>query len=83
MWDETVALENKVDLLEEKLREACHHLMWVWHQYGETHEGVLVHKDMGAGEDAGEFLQKLGYVECGGWQDKITEKGCKLMVEKF
>jgi len=83
MWDEINGLGKKVTRLEELLEEACHHLMWVLHQYGETKEGFLIHKDMGAGEDAGEFLEKFGYVECGGWEDTLTEKGKSLMLKEY
>lgn len=68
---------------DDKLKVAVHHLLWVCYQYGQTKEVegdvYLIHKDMAAGKDAGEWLQSLGYVECGGYMAKITKKGIELM----
>jgi hypothetical protein len=69
-----------------KLREACHHLLWVWYQFaGSTELGdkYLDCHCMGAPEGAGEFLDALGYVEYGDWYHRITQKGLDLMEEDY
>ena len=52
------------------LEKAIHHLLWVWLQYGsygqdsgnpEKKNVFLDHLCMVAGENASEFLEKLGY----------------------
>jgi hypothetical protein len=82
MWDESNNLENQ-------LREACHHLLWVWYQFGSNNGDVskkevkLDCHSMSAPEGAGDFLASLGYIEWGSWSHTITEKGYDLMNEEF
>ena len=66
------------------LEKACHHILWIWYQYGksyETDDGVLhlEHQCMQAGERACDFLQKHGYAEDEGWTARVTPAGEKLM----
>ena len=75
--------------LEFQLRESCHHLLWIWYQFASNNgdvskkEVLLDCHSMSAPEDAGDFLEKLGYIEWGSWCHKITEKGYQLMNEEF
>ncbi|HEY0120639.1 MAG TPA: hypothetical protein VGC14_02570 [Rhizobium sp.] len=50
--------------MDENLRIAVYHLLWVWKQYGRTsqYDGVdgLDHMNSTAGEDAADFLESLG-----------------------
>lgn len=68
------------------LEEAIHHLLWVWHQYGERGNSdlengnvKLFHLNMRTGEDASEFLEKHGYGEDQGYYFAVNQKGCDLM----
>lgn len=70
-----------------KIKEACHHLLSVWDHYagtkGEAGEHRLDCHCTSSLEDAGEFLDLLGYVKYHDWWHEITEKGKDLMEEEF
>ena len=74
--------------MTDDLREAVHHLLWVWFQYGRglarTDGKIrLSHKCMGAGEEAADFLEALGLGEDDGYYFVLNEEGEKIMNEAF
>lgn len=75
--------------MEEKLEEACHHLLWIWYQFGSNNgrideRGVSLDcHSMSAPEDAGDFLASLGYIQWGSWSHELTDKGYELMNKDF
>lgn len=71
-------------MIDKKLEEAAHHLLWVWYQYGDsTRKDYLEHRNMAAGEQAAEFLEELGYGEDEGYGFKVNQKGLDLMEKEF
>lgn len=69
--------------MDKQLREAAHHLIWIWFQYGggtETKDGrvMLEHRNMQAGEQAADFLEELGLGEDMGYHFELNEAGKAL-----
>lgn len=70
------------DFENPAVKEACHHLLNIWNQFGSSshEEGSLKIYCMSAPEDAAEFLYSYGLVdENNGWYTGITAKGIELM----
>ena len=61
--------------------EAIAHLLNVWEQYNSWHSenGKMPHANMGAGEDAAEFLEGLGYGHDDGYSFVPNDKARALM----
>ena len=69
---------------QTEINKAAYLLMWVWIQYGshgpwEANETRLTHANMGAGEEATEWLERHGFVKDNGYAGVITEKGKRLL----
>lgn len=74
--------------LEIETRRAIHHLLWIWHQYGNpttfgepTTHMELSHSCMKAGEDAADFLERLGLGEDVGDTFVVNEAGLLIMYD--
>ena len=64
-------------------REAVYHLLWIWLQYGggdrKGDRVTLPHRFMSAGEDAADYIERLGLGEDEGYEVVLNAAGVELL----
>lgn len=72
--------------MNNDLEKAVYNLLWVWYQYNHIHkstEDYFSHACMGAGENAAQFLERMGYGHDDGWGFVLNQKAKDLMAQEL
>ena len=74
------------DEMDITLKKAIHHLLHIWFQYQHANSKVanisVSHQCMTAGEDAADFLEKLGLGHDDGYNFVLNDKAREIMNDE-